>query len=52
MAVTITSSKSPRSGEHYLRWFFVVWLTVSTIVNIIDKNTLSILGPTLMENSG
>jgi MFS transporter, ACS family, aldohexuronate transporter len=38
--------------ERRLRWFFVVWLTGSTILNVIDKNTLAILGPTLKNEFG
>jgi ACS family hexuronate transporter-like MFS transporter len=48
----MAAAQSLRRSEQCLRWFFVVWLTVSTIVNIIDKNTLAILGPTLMEEFG
>jgi ACS family hexuronate transporter-like MFS transporter len=46
------SSDSLRSREQCLRWFFVVWLTASTILNVIDKNTLAILGPTLKQEFG
>lgn len=33
--------------EQRLRWFFVAWLTLSTIINVIDKNTLAVLAPIL-----
>jgi len=39
-------------GEQRLRWFFVGWLTFSCAINVIDKNTLAILGPTLKEEFG
>jgi len=48
----MTTSGSPRPREQHLRWFFVVWLTASTILNVIDKNTLAILGPTLKQEFG
>lgn len=49
-AMTFTESLS--SKERRLRWFFVIWLTGSTILNVIDKNTLAILGPTLKDEFG
>lgn len=39
-------------GEQRLRWFFVAWLTLSCVINVIDKNTLAILGPTLKQEFG
>jgi len=35
-----------------LRWFIVGWITLSTILNLIDRNTLSILAPTLEREFG
>jgi MFS transporter, ACS family, hexuronate transporter len=32
-----------------LRWLIVAWLTLSTILNLIDRQTLSILAPLLRE---
>jgi hypothetical protein len=32
--------------ERRLRWFIVGWITLSTILNLIDRNTLAILAPT------
>lgn len=46
----LTDSLQP--GENRLRWFLVGWLTVSTIINVLDKNTLAILGPTLKKEFG
>jgi ACS family hexuronate transporter-like MFS transporter len=40
---------SLRAGERRLRWFIVGWMTLSTILNLIDRQTLSILAPTLMK---
>lgn len=39
-------------AERRLRWFIVGWITLSTILNLIDKNTLSILAPTLTKEFG
>jgi len=39
-------------GERSLRWFIVGWLTVSTILNLIDKQTLGIIAPFLPEHFG
>ncbi len=36
-------------GERRLRWFLIGWMTLSTVLNLIDKNTLAILAPTLSE---
>jgi MFS transporter, ACS family, aldohexuronate transporter len=38
---------SLRQGERRLRWFIIGWITLSTILNLIDRQTLSILAPTL-----
>ena len=43
-AMTFSESLSP--GERRLRWFIVGWLTLSTILNLINRNTLSIIVPT------
>jgi ACS family hexuronate transporter-like MFS transporter len=34
-------------ADQKLRWFLVGWLTLSCVINVIDKNTLAILGPVL-----
>ncbi len=47
-----TGEVTLNKGEHKLRWFFVVWLTFSCVLNVVDKNTLAILGPTLKEEFG
>ncbi len=44
-----TFSECLRAGERRLRWFLVGWMTLSTMLNLIDKNTLAILAPTLSE---
>jgi MFS transporter, ACS family, aldohexuronate transporter len=40
------------TAERRLRWFIVGWMTLSTILNLVDKNTLAILAPTLSEKFG
>ncbi len=47
-----TPARDLTATEQRQRWFLVGWLTVSTILNVIDKNTLAILGPTLKEEFG
>jgi ACS family hexuronate transporter-like MFS transporter len=42
-----TFAQSLTLAERKLRWFIVGWITLSTILNLVDKNTLSILAPTL-----
>jgi Sugar phosphate permease len=32
-----------------LRWFFVFWITISTVLNYIDRQTLSIVAPLLRD---
>jgi len=39
-------------GGRKLRWFIVGWITLSTVLNLIDKNTLAILGPTIKQEFG
>jgi len=39
-------------GDRRLRWFIVGWLTLSTVLNLIDRQTLSILAPTLRDEFG
>jgi ACS family hexuronate transporter-like MFS transporter len=39
-------------AERRLRWFIVGWITLSTILNLINRNTLAILAPTLEEKLG
>ncbi len=48
----MTPSESLTPGERRLRWFIVGWITLSTILNLIDRNTLSILAPTLEREFG
>jgi ACS family hexuronate transporter-like MFS transporter len=35
--------RTPDGAEQGLRWFIVAWITLSTILNLIDRQTLSIL---------
>jgi len=35
-----------------LRWFIVAWITLSTILNLIDRQALSILAPTIRDEFG
>ncbi len=44
-----TFAESLTQAERRLRWFLVGWMTLSTILNLVDKNTLAILAPTLSE---
>jgi len=39
-------------AERRLRWFIIGWITLSTILNLINRNTLSILAPTLKDRLG
>src|SRR3974390_2998877 len=41
-----TFADSLTSAERRLRWFIVGWITLSTILNLINRNTLAILAPT------
>jgi ACS family hexuronate transporter-like MFS transporter len=41
-----TFAESLRPAERRLRWFIVGWITLSTILNLINRNTLAILAPT------
>jgi len=43
------SSPTLDKGDRALRWFIVGWVTLSTILNLLDRQTLSILAPTLRE---
>jgi len=47
-----TFAQSLRPAEKRLRWFIVGWITLSTILNLIDRQTLSILAPTLEKEFG
>jgi ACS family hexuronate transporter-like MFS transporter len=38
--------------ERRLRWFIIGWITLSTILNLINRNTLAILAPTLETKLG
>lgn len=40
------------AAERRLRWFVVGWITLSTMLNLIDRQTLSILAPTLEKEFG
>ncbi len=40
-------AESLTTAERRLRWFLIGWMTLSTILNLVDKNTLAILAPTL-----
>ena len=46
-AHTRTFAESLTHTERKLRWFLIGWMTLSTILNLVDKNTLAILAPTL-----
>lgn len=48
----LSFAESLRPAERRLRWFIVGWMTLSTILNLINRNTLSILAPTLKEKLG
>lgn len=41
-----TFAESLRPAERRLRWFIIGWITLSTILNLINRNTLAILAPT------
>jgi len=49
---TSSFAQSLTVAERRLRWFIVGWITLSTILNLIDKNTLAILAPTLTKELG
>lgn len=44
--VTRSFAEALRPSERRLRWFIIGWITLSTILNLINRNTLSILAPT------
>ncbi len=50
VATSFARALSP--GERRLRWFIIGWITVSTILNLMDRQTLSILAPTLEKELG
>jgi ACS family hexuronate transporter-like MFS transporter len=43
---------APVLNYRQVRWFIVGWLTLSTILNVIDRQTLSILAPFLRDRFG
>src|SRR6516162_423023 len=47
-----TFAESLTAAERRLRWFIVGWITLSTILNLINRNTLAILAPTLKDKLG
>ncbi|MFB3903787.1 MAG: MFS transporter [Acidobacteriota bacterium] len=47
---TLTLDTTER--ESRLRWFIVGWITLSTMLNLIDRQTLSIVAPVLREEFG
>ena len=47
-----TFAESLTAAERQLRWFIVGWITLSTILNLINRNTLAILAPTLKDKLG
>jgi ACS family hexuronate transporter-like MFS transporter len=49
---TLSFAESLRPAERRLRWFLIGWITLSTILNLINRNTLAILAPTLKEKLG
>lgn len=48
----IVSASAFSTAERKLRWFIIGWMTLSTILNLINRNTLSILAPTLKDKLG
>jgi ACS family hexuronate transporter-like MFS transporter len=46
------SSPFAALGYRRLRWFLTAWITVSTILNYIDRQTLSIVAPLLRDEFG
>lgn len=44
-----TAAPTLDKADRTLRWFIVGWVTVSTILNLLDRQTLSILAPTLRD---
>ena len=47
-----TFADSLTTAERRLRWFIIGWITLSTILNLINRNTLAILAPTLKDKLG
>jgi MFS transporter, ACS family, hexuronate transporter len=43
---------APTFDYRQVRWFIVAWLTLSTVLNVIDRQTLSILAPFLRDQFG
>ena len=44
-SVTVAAANSPRRGR--LRWYIAGLLFLSTVINYIDRQTFSVLGPYL-----
>jgi ACS family hexuronate transporter-like MFS transporter len=49
---TLLISRTLTPADRRLRWFIVGWITLSTILNLIDRQTLSVLAPTLKDQFG
>lgn len=48
--MTSVTECAPHGGErNRLRWFIIGWITLSTILNYVDRQTLSILAPLLRD---
>jgi ACS family hexuronate transporter-like MFS transporter len=45
-------SSSPLSGEHPLRWIIIALLFFGTLINYIDRQTISVLGPVVRHDLG
>ncbi len=50
MGLTLTSRLT--LAYHRVRWLIVAWLTLSTVLNVIDRQSLSILAPFLRDQFG
>src|SRR5690348_5007709 len=43
------NGKSVIAGTGRMRWFFIGWITVSTVLNYMDRQTLSMVAPILRD---
>jgi ACS family hexuronate transporter-like MFS transporter len=49
MRISTSKRKSIVMGQNQIRWFLIVWITASTVLNYLDRQTLSILAPVLRD---
>src|SRR5262245_15174978 len=49
---SLAMSRTLDKRRRGLRWFIVAWITLSTILNLIDRQALSVLAPTLRDEFG